>query len=933
MPKDGDEEASPLQPKPKSTNSPLPTIFSSPMRHTPGQRIHTVEGPGRLSRMGSTPGSEKQINTGDPAPFRRRKPSSSLMGLDLISQSSALKGSTSEDDEIVPAVDEGHDAPHDASNGGTSSSLPYRKTLPHPEEANGELAESSVASQARRSSWDVARAHALNLNTSAAAPPGSELQRYSTMYDVVGAAIEARRQEWREHQQTTQFFESTVVSSVMRQRRLHKSRRTRVLLLLDEPSSSRIAMAVFSAMLALVFVSVALVVIGTMDPSDKVKEVLWGIELGCSVVFCMELLLRLAAADSVCSVVSDVYLWIDFVSIVPFVVDLIYFAAHGGESGDDDSLLDALRLARLLRLLKLARHYEGTRVLIDALRDSVSALMAPLFFLFVSVVLFSGALYHVERGGPAEDDFDNILKCAWFMLVTFSTVGYGDRSPGTPTGKAVTCVAIVGGVLFMAMPITIVGSSFARVWDQKETKDVVRKMQELLLERGLRATDVLTVFHEFDTTNDGEIDLQEFKGALEVLGLRLRPHQVRKLFDAFDKDHNNTVDFVEFCHVIFPDLDEEKLLEEYAARIKDTPRTRARSAYVMSMLTGNSAPGGGAPAAAAEAPLASLAEESSIGIRSELSLQSKSKSPCCFGTPGQTRGRMMACRMSAMDENVRLGRPATDACVGTAAAPSAASATDPSAASAPPFGGLLRGNSSSKLPRVPASPAERKMYQKKKKKSRRSSAPLPSLPPVVAQDEPAELQLTARVYAAALSERRGGGPDSHAGGGSGGGSGGGGGGGGGGGSGGGGGGGGATTAAANASWLGDDRGAEALELLRHALKRMDDLETEIHKQAARGARDRKAVQEALEIHGQAINAVASRLGATTSQAVVRAFKSSENLTGALKSHGSDGVSAGSEKPCQSQQRGPSLAEARRAARGSMGSSVFSSKAPLGSHEA
>ena len=28
-----------------------------------------------------------------------------------------------------------------------------------------------------------------------------------------------------------------------------------------------------------------------------------------------------------------------------------------------------------------------------------------------------------------------------------------------------------------------------------------------------------------------------------------------------DKDHNTTVDFVEFCHVIFPDIDEHELLE------------------------------------------------------------------------------------------------------------------------------------------------------------------------------------------------------------------------------------------------------------------------------------------------------------------------------------------------------------------------------------
>ena len=49
-------------------------------------------------------------------------------------------------------------------------------------------------------------------------------------------------------------------------------------------------------------------------------------------------------------------------------------------------------------------------------------------------MLFAGVLYHAEKGGPVEEDFDNILKCAWFMLVTFSTVGYGDRTPATSIG-------------------------------------------------------------------------------------------------------------------------------------------------------------------------------------------------------------------------------------------------------------------------------------------------------------------------------------------------------------------------------------------------------------------------------------------------------------------------------------------------------------------
>ena len=49
-------------------------------------------------------------------------------------------------------------------------------------------------------------------------------------------------------------------------------------------------------------------------------------------------------------------------------------------------------------------------------------------------MLFAGVLYHAEKGGPVEEDFDNILKCGWCMLVTFSTVGYGDRTPATSIG-------------------------------------------------------------------------------------------------------------------------------------------------------------------------------------------------------------------------------------------------------------------------------------------------------------------------------------------------------------------------------------------------------------------------------------------------------------------------------------------------------------------
>ena len=486
------------------------------------------------------------MNTGDPAVgFRRRSGGSTTMPVQRSSDARPPLAS----DSSPPFNSESEQSPQTTADPAVVKAKP-------PIDAMAVLARLPQ----KDNNWGKARA-AMDLQDipKPAVPNGRRASFSEAFTEVIEGAIENRKQKQQVKQENSQYFSSSVVGSVNRQRRMQKSARTRMMMLLDEPRSSRLASAVFITMLSFIFVSVCLVITDSMSPSDEVRDVLWWIEGACSVGFCLEFFVRITGSGSICSVLSDVYMWIDFVSILPFIIDLVYYFSP---SADETSpLLDALRLARLLRLLKLARLYEGSRVLIEALHGSVEALMAPLFFLCVSVILFAGALYHAEKGGPVEEDFDNIPKCAWFMLVTFSTVGYGDRTPGTTLGMGITSFAIVGGVLFMAMPITIVGSSFAQVWENKETKDVVRKMQELLLARGLRATDVLTVFHEFDTTNDGEIDIQEFKGALQVLGMKLGAEKARKLFSAFDKDHNQTVDFVEFCHVIFPDIDEHELLE------------------------------------------------------------------------------------------------------------------------------------------------------------------------------------------------------------------------------------------------------------------------------------------------------------------------------------------------------------------------------------
>lgn len=61
-----------------------------------------------------------------------------------------------------------------------------------------------------------------------------------------------------------------------------------------------------------------------------------------------------------------------------------------------------------------------------------------------------------------ETPFESIVHGFWFVIVTITTVGYGDMIPKTPAGKAVGTMMILGGVIVLAMPIGVVGANFSR---------------------------------------------------------------------------------------------------------------------------------------------------------------------------------------------------------------------------------------------------------------------------------------------------------------------------------------------------------------------------------------------------------------------------------------------------------------------------------------
>ncbi|PIL22784.1 transporter [Ganoderma sinense ZZ0214-1] len=100
------------------------------------------------------------------------------------------------------------------------------------------------------------------------------------------------------------------------------------------------------------------------------------------------------------------------------------------------------------------------------------------------LVVFSTLLYFAERGtwdqtlgvflnsdgDPSQ--FASIPAAGWFVIVTITTVGYGEITPRSFLGRVITLPLLVFGLLLIALPTFVLGREFSIVWEFMEEAQV-----------------------------------------------------------------------------------------------------------------------------------------------------------------------------------------------------------------------------------------------------------------------------------------------------------------------------------------------------------------------------------------------------------------------------------------------------------------------------
>ncbi|KAL3994275.1 Ion transport family protein [Acanthocheilonema viteae] len=190
------------------------------------------------------------------------------------------------------------------------------------------------------------------------------------------------------------------------------------------------------------------------------------IELFCIIWFTIELLLRFISCPNKFSFLRSVLNIIDFVAIAPFFGNLMWMDSTKSNSSMSFAVLRVLRLVRVFRIFKLSRHSVGLQILGKTFRASIQEFCLLIFFMVIALVLFSSGVYFAEQNEP-NTKFTSIPASFWFVLVTMTTVGYGDLTPTGVYGKMVGGLCALIGVLTLALPVPIIVANFKHFYRQE----------------------------------------------------------------------------------------------------------------------------------------------------------------------------------------------------------------------------------------------------------------------------------------------------------------------------------------------------------------------------------------------------------------------------------------------------------------------------------
>ncbi|GIU05702.1 ion transporter [Shewanella sp. c952] len=208
------------------------------------------------------------------------------------------------------------------------------------------------------------------------------------------------------------------------------------------------------SLIVCIILSVMLVFLDTVAHiHQQYGEIIVVLEWCFTIIFTVEYLLRLYCSAKPLEYAKSFYGVVDLLSVLPTYLALVFPGANF------TMVIRVLRLFRIFRVFKLLRYLSEGNLLLRAMMQSSRKVFIFFFSVSLIVVVLSSIMYVVE--GP-NNGFSSIPKSIYWTIVTITTVGYGDITPGTNLGQAIAAFTMLLGYSIIAIPTGILTAEISQ---------------------------------------------------------------------------------------------------------------------------------------------------------------------------------------------------------------------------------------------------------------------------------------------------------------------------------------------------------------------------------------------------------------------------------------------------------------------------------------
>ena len=232
------------------------------------------------------------------------------------------------------------------------------------------------------------------------------------------------------------------------------------------PRSTRGQKRFDAILISLILLNLLAVILGTVKQlNERYELIFFSFEVFSVAIFSFELILRFWVSDRNTDNVhesrwrffTNPYTLADILAILPFYLGFL--------------LSVDLRLLRLLRLFKLFRfssYFRSLTLLWSVIKLEFRPMLSASAVVAIMMLFTAAGIYLLERESQPEH-FGDLPSSLWWVVVTMTTVGYGDAVPITWLGRVLGGLIMILGIGLVALPAGMLASRFSEVMHRKQS--------------------------------------------------------------------------------------------------------------------------------------------------------------------------------------------------------------------------------------------------------------------------------------------------------------------------------------------------------------------------------------------------------------------------------------------------------------------------------